>query len=115
MALRWSATGPFVNLFPILVAFLEISAAGAGQSQIALIGSYKPPLGPAGELLDRAVLHKAGLVTIRRWLRAASAAATSSRSASRWASRAHSRNGCASASRTCGCSPSTPPRSPEVP
>jgi hypothetical protein len=76
MALRWSATGPFVSLFPVLVAFLEISEAVTGQTRVALIGSYRAPLGPAGELLDRAVLHKAGLVTIRRWLRAASAAAT---------------------------------------
>jgi hypothetical protein len=76
MALRWSATGPLVNLFPTLVAFLEISAVGADQSRIALIGSYKAPLGPAGELLDQVVLHKAGQVTVRRWLRAASTAAT---------------------------------------
>lgn len=76
MALRWSATGPFVNLFPTLVAFLEISAAGADQSRIALVGSYKAPLGPAGDLLDQVVLHRAGLVTVRRWLRAASTVAT---------------------------------------
>ena len=76
IALRWSATGAFGDLFPTLDANLEISAAGASQSRVALIGSYRPPLGPVGELLDRAALHRAAIVTIRRWLRGASAAAT---------------------------------------
>lgn len=72
--LRWSATGPLGDLFPTLDANLEISASDAGQSRVALIGSYRPPLGPVGAVLDRAVLHTAGTVTIRRWLRGARAA-----------------------------------------
>jgi hypothetical protein len=72
--LRWSATGPMGDLFPTLDANLEISAADAGQSRVALIGSYRPPLGPVGAVLDRAVLRRAGRVTIRRWLREAGAA-----------------------------------------
>lgn len=76
MALRWSATGPFGDLFPTLDANLEISAANADQSRVALIGSYRPPLGPVGEVLDRAVLRRAGAVTIRHWLRGARAAVT---------------------------------------
>lgn len=76
MALRWSATGPFVSPSPVLVAFLETSAAGAERSRIALIGSYRAPPGSADGFLDQAVLHRAGLVTIQSWLRAASAAAT---------------------------------------
>jgi hypothetical protein len=76
VALRWSATGPFGDLFPTLDANLEISAAGAGQTRVALIGIYRPPLGPVGELLDKAVLHRAASVTIRRWLRGARTAVT---------------------------------------
>lgn len=75
--LRWSATGPMGNLFPTLDANLEISAAAPGRSRVALIGSYRPPLGQVGERLDRAVLNRAGRVTVRRWLRGACAAVTS--------------------------------------
>jgi hypothetical protein len=69
--LRWTATGPLRDLFPPLAANLEISAADAGKSRVALIGSYRPPLGPVGELLDRTLLFRAGEVTLRNWLRAA--------------------------------------------
>lgn len=58
--LRWSATGPLGELFPTLDANLEISAADAGQCRVALIGSYRPPLGSVGAVLDRAVLRTAG-------------------------------------------------------
>jgi hypothetical protein len=71
--LRWSATGPLGELFPTLDANLEISATDAGQSRVALIGSYRPPLGRVGLVLDQAVLHTAGRVTVRRWLRRARA------------------------------------------
>lgn len=74
--LRWSATGPLGDLFPTLDADLEISAADGGQSRVALNGTYRPPLGPVGELLDRAVLNRAVRVTIRRWLRDAGIAAS---------------------------------------
>jgi hypothetical protein len=76
IALRWSATGPFGDLFPTLDADLEVSAAGPGLSRVALVGSYRPPLGTVGELLDRTVLRRAGAVTIRHWLRDARSVAT---------------------------------------
>jgi hypothetical protein len=82
IALRWSATGPFGDLFPTLDADLEVSAASPGLSRVALIGSYRPPLGPVGELLDRTVLRRAGARTIRHWLRGARAVATSPNSPS---------------------------------
>jgi hypothetical protein len=80
IVLRWSATGPFGDLFPTLDADLEVSAAGPALSRVALIGSYRPPLGPVGELLDRTVLHRAGALTIRHWLQAARAVATTANS-----------------------------------
>jgi hypothetical protein len=76
IALRWSATGPFGDLFPTLDANLEVSAAGPGLSRVALIGIYQPPWGSVGELLDRTVLRRAGAVTIRHWLRGAHVVAT---------------------------------------
>jgi hypothetical protein len=74
--LRWAATGRLGNLFPTLDANLEISACVGGRSRVALIGSYRPPMGSLGASLDRAVLSRAGRVTIRRWLRGARAAVT---------------------------------------
>ena len=80
IVLRWSATGPFADLFPTLDADLEVSAAGPALSRVALIGSYRPPLGPVGELLDRTVLHRAGALTIHHWLQGARAVATTANS-----------------------------------
>jgi hypothetical protein len=79
--LRWSATGPVGDLFPTLDANLEITACGAGRSRVTLVGSYRPPLGRVGVVLDRTVLHRAGRVTIRRWLRGARAAVMAADSA----------------------------------
>jgi hypothetical protein len=76
MPLRWSATGPFGDLFPTLDANLELSATGDGQTRVSLVGIYRPPLGPIGEILDKAVLHRAASVTIRRWLRTVRATVT---------------------------------------
>ncbi len=79
--LRWSATGPAGDLFPTLDANLEITGCEAGRSRVALVGSYRPPLGRVGVVLDRTVLHRAGRVTIRRWLRGARAAVMAADSA----------------------------------
>jgi hypothetical protein len=76
VALRWSATGQFGDLFPTLDADLEVSAAGPGLSRVALTGSYRPPLGPVGELLDRTLLRRVGRLTVRHWLRGARLVAT---------------------------------------
>ena len=80
IVLRWSATGPFGDLFPTLDADLEVSAAGPDRSRVALIGSYRPPMGPVGELLDRTVLHRAATRTIDHWLRGARTAAETANS-----------------------------------
>jgi hypothetical protein len=76
MPMRWSATGHGGVLFPSLDANLEIAAAGPDQSRVALVGTYRPPLGPIGAGLDRAALHKAAQATVRRFLREARAAVT---------------------------------------
>lgn len=54
--ISWKATGADV-LFPVLEADLIVEAVGDHMTQITLRGSYKPPLGPVGRLLDRALLH----------------------------------------------------------
>ena len=70
MALRWDATGPGGGLFPVLDADLTLTPAPgpSAGSLLTLAGVYRPPLGPAGQALDRAILHRIATATIRRFL-----------------------------------------------
>ena len=55
--IRVVATGP-TGLFPQLDADLELMATGPLTTKLRLTGSYRVPLGPAGRLLDRVLLHR---------------------------------------------------------
>ncbi len=70
MALRWEATGSGGGLFPVLDADLTLTPApGPGLgSLLTLAGVYRPPLGSLGEALDRAILHRIAVATVRRFL-----------------------------------------------
>lgn len=70
LALRWEATGPGGSLFPVLDADLTLSPApGLGsRSVLELAGVYRPPLGLVGQALDRTVLHRVAVATVRRFL-----------------------------------------------
>lgn|SRR5512146_1312283 len=70
LALRWEATGPGSGLFPVLDADITLSPApGPGSgSVLELAGVYRPPFGLVGQALDRAVLHRVALTTVRRFL-----------------------------------------------
>lgn len=76
MPMRWSATGPGGELFPTLDATLQVTAYAPRQTLVTLVGAYRPPLGELGAALDRTLLHHAGQVTIRRFLRDAPHAVT---------------------------------------
>ncbi len=67
--MRWVATGPAGGLFPQLDANIELSAAGPRESELALVGSYRPPFGDLGKGLDRLVLNQAAKATFRSLLR----------------------------------------------
>ena len=67
LALRWEATGPGGALFPALDADLTLTPAGAG-TMLTLAGAYRPPLGPLGQALDRAILHRVAATTVRNFL-----------------------------------------------
>ena len=67
LALRWEAIGPGGGLFPVLDADLTLAPAGAG-TMLTLAGAYRPPLGPLGQALDRAILHRVAVATIRNFL-----------------------------------------------
>lgn len=70
MALRWEATGPGGGLFPVLDANLTVTPApGPGpDTLLKLAGVYRPPLGPMGQALDRAILHRVAAATVCRFL-----------------------------------------------
>jgi hypothetical protein len=67
LALRWEATGPGGGLFPVLDADLRLAPDGDG-SVLTLAGAYRPPLGPLGQALDRALLHRVAAATVRSFL-----------------------------------------------
>ena len=68
LALRWEATGPGGKLFPVLDADLTLVDFGAQGTLVALAGVYRPPLGALGQALDRAVLHRVAVSTIKGFL-----------------------------------------------
>ena len=68
LALRWEATGAGGALFPVLDADLTLTDFGARGTLVALAGVYRPPLGLVGQALDRAVLHRIAVATIKDFL-----------------------------------------------
>lgn len=63
----WEATGT-PGLFPKLDADLIVAAVGPELSQIAMRGTYAPPLGPLGRALDRAVLHRVAEASVKSFI-----------------------------------------------
>jgi hypothetical protein len=68
LAIRWEATRPGGGLFPVLDADLTMAPGGERVTILALAGAYRPPLGPMGAALDRAILHRVASATIRAFL-----------------------------------------------
>jgi hypothetical protein len=71
LAIRWEATGPGGGLFPVLDADITLAPAGDAVDRatvLAMAGVYRPPLGPLGHALDRAILHRVAAATIRGFL-----------------------------------------------
>jgi hypothetical protein len=65
VGLRWEAAGAAGTLFPVLDANISISPAGDETARLALVGSYRPPLGRLGAGLDRAIMHRVATATVR--------------------------------------------------
>src|SRR6266498_2836761 len=55
------------GLFPVLDADLTLTPVGAG-TLMRLDGAYRPPLAGVGAGLDRVVLHRAAMATVRSLL-----------------------------------------------
>ena len=68
LALRWEATGAGGALFPVLDADLMLVDFGAQGTLVALAGVYRPPLGALGQALDRTVMHRVAVATIKSFL-----------------------------------------------
>jgi hypothetical protein len=68
LAIRWEAAAPGGGLFPVLDADIRLAAAGDGMTLLTLAGSYRPPFGPVGEMLDRAVLHHVAAATVENFV-----------------------------------------------
>lgn len=68
LAIRWEAAGPGGRLFPVLDADIRLADAGHELTLLTLSGTYRPPLGPLGEALDRAALHKLAAATVRNFI-----------------------------------------------
>jgi hypothetical protein len=75
LPLRWVATGPLSGAFPVLDANLELTAANA-QTSVTMIGSYRPPFGKVGEVVDGVVLHSMARASLRSFLGHLAEAAT---------------------------------------
>jgi hypothetical protein len=75
LPLRWVATGPLSGAFPVLDANLELTGSNA-QTSVTVIGSYRPPLGKAGEAIDRVVLNAVARASLRSFLGQLAKAAT---------------------------------------
>ncbi len=64
--LSWRATGAS-RLFPRLTGELELADMGP-MILITLRGTYDPPLGPLGRLVDRALLGRVADATVKAWV-----------------------------------------------
>jgi len=76
-AIRWEAAGAGGRLFPVLDADISLTPAGDQATLLTLTGSYRPPFGPVGAALDRALLHRVAAATVRNFLAGVAARITS--------------------------------------
>jgi len=68
LAIRWEATGLGGGLFPVLDADIRLAPAGERVTMLAVTGVYRPPLGTLGEALDRMVMRRVAIATIRDFM-----------------------------------------------
>lgn len=65
--LTWHAVA-HPRLFPVMTARLRIYPLSPTETQIDLTGSYAPPLGKLGEVLDSAVGRRIGEAAVTRFV-----------------------------------------------
>jgi hypothetical protein len=67
LPMTWKATGA-QRLFPLLEADLEVAGLGATRTQLSISARYRPPMGPLGRVLDRALLHRVAEAALKDFL-----------------------------------------------
>ncbi len=65
--INWTAVGAR-GLFPRLNASLTISHMGHDSTKLGFEGTYEPPLGPLGRVVDRVVLGRFADATVQNWI-----------------------------------------------
>jgi hypothetical protein len=85
LALRWETAGPGGGLFPVLDADLTLAPVAASATTLRLAGSYRPPLGKVGAMLDRVALRRVAVATIRGFLERVGDAVVNPAGAAGWA------------------------------
>jgi hypothetical protein len=65
--IRWTANGAGA-LFPDLKAELVLSQLGPDHTTVAMDGTYDPPMGSVGRLIDRALMGRVAEATVRNWV-----------------------------------------------
>ncbi len=65
--IKWTASGAAV-LFPELNADLALSQMGSSMTSLSLDGTYEPPLGVVGRVVDRVLLGRLADATVRNWM-----------------------------------------------
>jgi hypothetical protein len=68
LPLRWEALGPAGRLLPVLDADIALLPAGT-QTRLVISGSYRPPLDGLGAKLDKLMLSRVAVATVRSLLR----------------------------------------------
>jgi hypothetical protein len=67
LPMTWRATG-LDGVFPRLDADVEVAALGPRLTQLSISARYRPPMGAAGRVLDRALFHRVAEATIKDFL-----------------------------------------------
>jgi hypothetical protein len=65
--LKWVATGAGA-LFPAMSADLVLSHVGLTRTKITFEGTYEPPMGPLGRVIDRLVFGRFADATVKDWV-----------------------------------------------
>jgi hypothetical protein len=67
LPVTWRAAG-MLALFPVMEAEIEVAPLGPERTQLAFNGRYRPPLGPVGRAVDKALLHRVAEATAKDFL-----------------------------------------------
>lgn len=65
--LEWEAA-KHPRLFPLMAGILSVYGLTSTETQLDFSGRYDPPLGPLGDALDAAVMHRVAEASVQRFV-----------------------------------------------